>query len=157
MPSVIVYLLTNDPRSDSIRKLSGLFTSDMFSIKIVDVNPDIKEDRESENYLQLEESYKVNHCLIDSNEKHGKNHILILKDTSITHVNAEIVEEIIKKAIESSKFHLCYLCKWMDRCDLYTGKKELRKTSILAKTQAPHGIQALLISSERRDILLGNI
>ena len=51
---------------------------------------------------------------------------------------------------------LFYLCKWLDRCDLY--KKCTEKKGInLVKTYSPLGIQALMFSPRGRDMTLGCI
>lgn len=167
MSKVIVYILTDDPECNAVKHLNKLFESDIFSIKTVtqklpqnEITSKYSEERRS----HMEESHRVSWCLKDSLAKHNKDFILIIKDTSVTHASGKTIDGIIRKIVESSgshsdknKFHLCYLCKWMDRCDIYSDKREINgKSTILAKTQAPHGIQALLISPHGRDILLGN-
>lgn len=158
---VTVYILTDDSECPSVVSLNKLFLTNPFKIEIVtqktphDLLTSIANYSE-ERRSQIDESHRVAWCLKESAQKCPGDFILILKDSSVTHASAGSIESIIQKIITSGKWHLCYLCKWMDRCDIYSDKKEIHgRSAILAKTQAPHGIQALLISPEGRDILLG--
>lgn len=164
MPTVVVYILTDDPECNAVKALNKLFNSDIFLIKTVTQKlpqNQITSKYSEERKIHMEESYRVSWCLKDSLHKHKDDFLIIVKDTSVTHASAKTIDGIVRKIVESGntssgKFHLCYLCKWMDRCDIYSDRKEINgRSTILAKTQAPHGIQALLVSPHGRDILLG--
>ncbi len=158
---VVVYLLTDDPGSECTMNLNKLFQGGLFTIEIVgqklpQLDLESISSYSEERKCQIDETYRVSWCLKEATERHPEDFILILKDSSVTHASSGSIESIIQKIIISGKWHLCYLCKWMDRCDIYSDKKEIHgRSAILAKTQAPHGIQALLISPEGRQILIG--
>lgn len=52
------------------------------------------------------------------------------------------------------KWDIFYLCKWLDRCDLYKTCARSKGTT-LVKTESPLGDQALLFSPLGRDMVLG--
>lgn len=80
---------------------------------------------------------------------------LLLRDNSVSICeNVEYkIEEIMKRT--NLDFDICYLCKWMDRCDLYRDRVPLEGSSSIVSTSNPHGIQALLVTKRGREILLG--
>lgn len=157
----VVYIFTNDQDSERVKKLESLFRSDLFKVKILNSKPnteDLKDPKNTSDTIEkVDEVNKFYYALRDCDTNYPHANTFILKDSSVTHINSHDLEDIFKKLPDIDRFHLCYFCKWLDRCDLYTNKKELGKTSIIAKTQAPHGIQALLITKECRDILLGKV
>lgn len=53
------------------------------------------------------------------------------------------------------KWELCYLTKWLDRCDLYKVVAKMNGVPKIVKTYSPLGIQAILFSPKGRDIVLG--
>lgn len=59
-------------------------------------------------------------------------------------------------------YELCYLCKWLDMCQLYTkaeATEELgaKQSPSILRTRSPHGLQAVLFSPYGRDMVLGNV
>nr|QBK91666.1 MAG: glycosyltransferase family 25 [Pithovirus LCPAC302] len=105
------------------------------------------------------EANQVIDALCDSHKHFPHDFTIIIKDTSVTNCDIHDVAEIILSAIKLNRhkdiWDLCYLCKWLDRCDLY---KELVKKdgkTQIVKTFAPLGIQAIMFSPKGRDIVLG--
>ena len=80
----------------------------------------------------------------------------IIKDTSVTACSADTIKDIIQYIIGVRGFDICYLCKWNDKCHLYTSQiaTTLDRHVNLVRTRSPNGLQAILISPSGRDILL---
>jgi hypothetical protein len=96
------------------------------------------------------------------NESHSRdcnNHILVVKDTSITCSSAEhifwTIYNFLREVTTDSKrhqYHLLYLAKWLDRCDLYTTQDPILvhpdNHLKIFKTTSPYGLQAILMTSQ---------
>lgn len=87
-----------------------------------------------------------------------KEYIVIINNNSITNVTSDIIRDIMK-ALCTKRFDICYLCKWMDRCDLYSDTTQLKYSNgahgvQVSKTYDPHGFQAVLISPEGQNKIL---
>ena len=90
------------------------------------------------------------------------NYCILIKDTSITNSTADEIADIVLLAIglnrngcEKDVWDLCYLCKWLDRCDLYEELAKIDGAPKIVKTFSPLGLQAILYSPMGRDIVLG--
>jgi hypothetical protein len=147
---VNVYILSDDPKSEKVHHLKRLFGHEIFIVNVL--SPQC-EDSKSE--LDCE----YNRCIASLNDSYrnsSTDYTIVIKDTSISHATPDSMADIISTIINSGDFHICYLCKWNDRCDLYTNKTPIdNSTAIIAKTQYANGIQALLFSPSGRDIVLG--
>jgi len=159
---VIVYLLTGDPDSDRVHLLKSKFNDYLFNLQIVDI-PVVKASESDYNYKRRAEKYRIEWCLRDARENYFDSHILIVKDTSISHVESSHLSDVITTACNSNNsdpkesWHLLYLCTWGDRCDLYDDKSgpSVNSTNIV-RTYSPHGLQAVVYSPYARDVLLGH-
>lgn len=90
------------------------------------------------------------------------NYCIIIKDTSVTNSTIYEIEDIILAAIELNRnnckkdnWELCYLSKWLDRCDLYETLRKINGVPKIVKTFSPLGIQSIMFSPKGRDIVLG--
>jgi hypothetical protein len=90
------------------------------------------------------------------------NYVLIIKDTSVTNSNAFEIGDLIDLAInlnyncyKKDNWELCYMCRWLDRCDLYKEVAKVDGVTKIVRTYSPLGIQAILFSPKGRDVLLG--
>lgn len=153
---IVVYVLTDDPKSDRVKNVKKIFKNDQFIVSIVCVLPtDQKEDKKYESELQVEH-HRVFTSLNDCYLNHRDNYCIIVKDTTISNVDASKIAEVVSYVKGKNDSDLLYLCKWMDRCDLYTNKEQvLTGGSMVVKTQSPNGIQCLMFSPNGRDIVLG--
>mgnify|MGYP000860074080 CR=1 FL=1 len=81
---------------------------------------------------------------------------IIILQNNTTIVNKQDFELIIKELeARSGDFDLCYLCRWLDRCDLLSEVTEVSGTKVkLARSQIPNGAAALYITSRGRKKLL---
>lgn len=151
MNTVAVYIPTLHTHLSRAAKVEPLFRNPLFSPHILDIQPpdNLTSSSSIENYL-------LHVCLRHAREEHPNDHLIIANDTSSTDASPERVADIVSASLQGKPWDLCYLGKWQDRCDLHTHKRPINGTmTSLAKTQGPNGFQALLISPETRDTLLG--
>jgi hypothetical protein len=161
---IIVYVLTNDPESQRLRSLHSLFSGDLYHFRIIQYdkmttnknnNSNNKNDIIDYNLSDVEETKLINLCLNDANRKFYNNSIIIIKDSSITTSSAWEISKIILDINSRPQWDLCYLCSWLDVCEMYTDFYKIPDTSVsLVKAYAPEGIQALMISANGRKHLL---
>lgn len=159
---VIVYILTADPDSDRVGTLKRKFNHSLFNIQIIDI-PVTKGSETDYAYKRRAEKYRVEWCLRDARENYYDNYVLIVKDTSVSHAEPAYLADVISTACNSNNkdntkaWHMLYLCKWDDRCDLYDTKSgpSVHSTNIV-RTYSPHGLQAVIYSPYCRDVVLGH-
>jgi len=110
------------------------------------------------------ETNQVMNALENSHKHFRKNYTIIIKDTSVTNSDTGTIEEIVSTAIDINinnkhckkhDWHLCYLSKWLDRCDLYTEEAKIDHVTKVVKTLSPFGVQSILFSPQGRDIVIG--
>ena len=151
MVNVVVYILSDDPTSSKVQKLKKLFGHPMFIVNAL--SPTCQDSRS-----ELDCEY--NRCVAALNDSHhnsSTDYTIIVKDSSISMASPELMADVINTTINSGDFDICYLCKWADRCDLYTNKIPINNTSaLIVKTQSGSGVQALLFAPSGRVIILRN-
>lgn len=150
---IAVYIIEgNDPkRSEQVRTIFGHSIFVTHIIKI-DVPDDWLQHHQHLSREEAEELYQYNWCLGDARQRMSTNYVLVIKDSSTTNVTSQHMADMVTLACQQKTWHVCYLTKWLDRCDLYTDRN---KSCHLVKTYSPHGCQAILFSPEGRDIILG--
>ena len=152
MSQIYVYILTkagNGPASPQLQTTSKLFNDDLFKISFAEVNNDDNSDEPQSEYI------KFLNCLKYHEEKNPNNYMIIAKDTCTSGYTPEEIAAFIKAAKGAKEWDLCYLCEWMDRCDLNTNPIDTGTNSKLVDTYSPNGIQALLISPMGKKRILG--
>jgi len=144
--------------SSSSSSSSSLLTSNSTSSNTNNSNTNNTKSKCENKISELEiEYHRVTTALTDVSLHHPDEYVILVKDTSISIANPETIAEVVSTTKHSGVFDICYLCKWLDRCDLYTDKKAiLDRTSLIVKTQSPNGIQAIMFSPNGREIVLGN-
>ena len=155
MVTVDVYILSSSPESEQTKLVKTLVDDDLFKIKIVDISiPD--------NYaikgISKKKSDEIYRCIwvLKNSLENKDNHIMILKDTSVSNSSAANTANIVESIIQGDNFDICYLAKWLDKCELYDSKQAISNmTTILTQTFSPNGAQALLISPKGRNIMIG--
>ena len=153
---VPVYILSESSRTRRTQVTREMFNDPMFTANIV--TTDTPKDLHIENipHKKAEEIYRVRRLLEYSKSQNDKD-IIIIKDTSVTKSSPESIAEAIRSILETEdRADITYLSSWLDDCENLTNKRYIaNKTSVVAKSTSPNGIQALLISSQGREILLG--
>lgn len=176
---IIVYILTDHPKSERVETVRRIFSNKYFAVSIVSVCPknlkdsnredaksdaassssssELKSDKFCEAADELEiEYYRIIASMNDSYMHHNKNHLIIVKDTSISVANSDTVADIVSHVKQKGNFDVSFLSVWQQRCDLYTNKEQVMSNgSMIVKTQSSSGIQAVMFSPEGRDIILG--
>lgn len=80
--------------------------------------------------------------------------VIICKDTAVSATPTDIILSIVDAALtEDESIDVLYLSKWMDRCDLYSEKREFGAVKIV-KTFSPNGFHCLLFTPSGRKKLL---
>lgn len=149
---VVVYILTSDAESQRTNKVRSLFDNGLFIVRISTISPP-KNGSSSKSQL---EAYRYQWCLENARQQYPDKHVLIVKDTSVSNSSPERIADIVSSALVAGGWDVFYLCRWLDRCNLYSEKRPISgMTTLLAKTVSPHGTQALLFSPRGRDIVLG--
>ena len=166
---VLVYILSDEIDSPNIQNVRNIFSHHYFSVSVLNVVPESLTESKTNNKIDkaladmtpetreyLTEKHRVQVALKSAKNNHPNEYVIITKDTSITTASPETIYDLIKTLKHSGDYHLAYLCKWLDRCDLYIDKKPIENSSaIIAKTQSPHGIQSIMFSPLGRDVVLG--
>jgi hypothetical protein len=154
-----VYILPTDT-PDGTKSLVDLFwKSKLF--KVIEVPPQMKNiglsDAATEADQVIDSLKSARKCFPDD-------YCIIIKDTSVTNSTTDEIVKIVLTAIDLNRDHrgcvmhkwqMCYLSRWLDRCDLYREEAEIKGVTKIVKTLSPFGIQAIMFSPEGRDIVLG--
>ena len=150
---VPVFIIAHDAVSTQTRQLQELLSDELFAINIV-TPPAGQRDN-----LQSQERWLVKTALTESATRFPDAHTLIVKENSVTTNSGEEMASYIAALVSderSRSWDICYLCKWMDACEQYTDKRALPGSMMMVvRTPSPHGVQALLVSPQGRDFLLG--
>ena len=75
-----------------------------------------------------------------------KNFCLFIRDDTVTRFTSEEIELLIKDIIKNEEFDIYYLCKWMDKCEKYSGYRQVGKIFSSTRTFAPSGLQAIIVN-----------
>ena len=154
---VAVYLLATDVATPRTAKVMSLFTNPLFHVNVMNMSPPSNiGDNESLSKEEAISNYRILWCLKDAKTRHPDSHVIIVKDTSVSDASPDRIADIVSGAMSNNDWHLCYLSKWLDRCDLYSEKKPINGTmTVIAKTHSPHGMQAVMFSPHGRDVIRG--
>jgi hypothetical protein len=155
-----VYIIRDQHYEDRSNAVASLFIPETF-LTIVPAIPSGSATTDK-NYYNHAEAHQVGWCLRDAKTRFPAQPLIIVKDSTICVADPQTISDIITStlALSGSKetFHLCYLCKWMDKCQLYSNRKSIPGTmATVVQTQSPHGIQAILFTPQGRDTILGKI
>jgi hypothetical protein len=75
---------------------------------------------ETLTFKLIDKEFFTTICALKHAQKHfPKHYIITIEDTSITSSNADILAQLICKAIKIKTWNIAYLANWLDRCDLY--------------------------------------
>lgn len=89
---------------------------------------------------------------------HEDEYLILCKDTSVSNASSSTIMKTIYEIIDNfdnNPWDITYLCKWLDRCDMYSDRYDLSDSnSKLVRTYSPYGTQCLLISPRGQDKLL---
>jgi hypothetical protein len=67
----------------------------------------------------------VRYCLLNSKQTNPGSEVIVIKDSSVSNASPEIVARIVQTNLEMNNYDVSYLCKWMDKCNLYTNKRPI--------------------------------
>lgn len=151
MSEIVNVLLIPDSQAsgDHTLYLKSLLDDPLFNV--VEVEPKCpKSNTEIEqSYALLEELWKYK----DLNQ-----YVMILKTSSITLQNTELLVQTIKRAMEV-KSDLYYFSRYLDKCQLNTivAGTDLKLMPELVQSWFPQGLQSTMFSPHGLGIVLGQI
>ena len=113
------------------------------------VSPDMngREDAEQAHMWQK--------TLEQSKTMYPKSPVLIVSSNITTNLESTQIENMIKTALCYCADDLIYLSDYMDDCNLFEDAIRIGPATVLLKTYAPNGLDAILFSCNGRDIVLG--
>lgn len=157
---ILVYIISDHDsglQNTGVNRLQQIFSDPLFIVSPLEIPKSLV----SHNSLgsQNRETYRLLYSLNEAKKKYPNNNVIIVKDTSVSTLDSKSMAQRISTAIKAGIFDVCYLCRWLDRCQLYTDRKVLDSENgniTIVRTQSPQGIQAILFSVNGRELVLGN-
>lgn len=142
MATIDVYILTDNNHPRQVRYLEGLFSSSLYSVKIVIVDKFTDEDYVKSSLLRTYNDFP-------------ERDVIIIKDSSVSVISPEKLD-VLCRYIQEENIHLFYFCRWLDACQKIIDIEKIPDTDItIGRTFDPHGVQAIYFSKAGRDALLG--
>lgn len=95
----------------------------------------------------------LHHCFDKAMDARHPSFLLVAKDSISSVAESRTIGKVVDKIIDKHaqlNWDIVYLCKWMDRADLYTDFHDLDcgNNLKLVKTSSPHGFHCMLISPQ---------
>ena len=153
---IVVCILTTNCHGYKTKLLSDLFCDDLFIVKPFNI-PVTKNLPRTDDVTeeQAAERYRITKALKYCQKNYPNYPSIVIKDNSISASSSDVITKTCL-TINQLKYDVCYLCVWLDRCDLYKKEKKVKGTTItINETHSPHGLQALMFSPKGRKIVLG--
>jgi hypothetical protein len=161
MNKILVVILNIETKEidDNIYKLKNkVFSSSLFhTVVFKDVYPyEINNKEKHSDYIKRKENYLMLRALkfskkyLDNRENSYNNFpVIIVKDSSFTHLNSFCMTEKIKESLKYiNEFDLLFLCKWNDKCYQY---KNLKDSKQLYWSKNPSSTQCVMYTPKARD------
>lgn len=151
---------TNIPEVDKDRmhRVADYFNNPIFKRKIItrfELPAELPGNTDAPQHLRVEE-FIVRWALNDAASTYPNSPVCIIKETSISLASPDSIADSILSGVNIENWDVLYLCKWLDRCDLYTSRKPVLGSNLVyVTTQSPKGVQALLFAPSGRDVVLG--
>lgn len=156
---IVVYLLTDRCKDEQVKALIKFFKSSSFyDLKVVDIPPPSTIDKPIDmTEEQAIEIYRFNKVLTEASDKYPNKYVLVIKDKTVTVTSPDVLESVVRTAVQLAGWQFCYLNRWLDACEQYTNKVNVDGDSMisLVKTVSPNSTQSILFSPEGRDIVIG--
>ena len=144
-----VYILTTEPNSSKVQGIRNLFVEPEFLV--LTKTPELLNIRASNDQLRNHQIGEISSFMAALNEAPFNQDIIILKDNITTNLTATEIGTVIRSIQRYPNFDICYLCRWLDRCDLLSDEVEIPGSMLkLARTQMPNGSLALYVSKQGR-------
>lgn len=163
--SVVVYVLSADPNGSRAQSVGKLFSAPYFETIGTEIQtPAVLPTNVVSSNLPLNqglEAYRVNWALSHARDTEPDKYVIIAKDTSVSAATSDTVQKVVSSAINTGGWDVCYLCKWLDRCDLYnfssapTVGSQSTVTYDIVNTKYPNGVQAIMFSPNGIAKILG--
>lgn len=153
MDQVAVFIIADGDElsSSGVNRVTQLFADPIFIVQALDINTTGKN-------AVAREAFRLQYALGEAKRRYPKQAVIIVKDTSVSGYPSSVIANRVTEINKNTTYDLCYLCRWLDKCQLYTDRKVLESNGnvIIVKTQYPQGIQAIMFSVAGRDLIMGN-
>lgn len=156
---IIVYLLTDRCYDTEVKSLIAFFESSSFyQLHIVDIPP--PASLKVCNGLTQEQAadiYRYEKVLKEAAKKYPDDYVLVLKDKTVTVTSPNVLENVVRTAVQLAGWRFCYLNRWLDDCSQYTNRVYVKGNEMisLVKTYSPNSTLSILFSPEGRDTIIG--
>jgi len=148
-----VYIIASlDPHSSHVAKLSALFDCGYFEVSVVRCEDD--HDNEKRAFL-----YAFNNA-----KETGKDDpCIIVKDCMFSNLSSNDMYNLIRTIIGddleqrsqcSNKFDICYLARYLDKCDGTVVLPDITTGGSLVTTKSAEGDDAIMYSPKARDLMI---
>lgn len=147
-----VYIIaSSDPHSSHVAKLSALFDCGYFEVSVISCEDD--HDNERRAFL-----YAFNNA-----KESGKNEpCIIVKDCMFSNLSSNdmynLIRTILGDELEQqqcgNKFDICYLARYLDKCDGAIVLPDITTGGSLVTTKSAEGDDAIMYSPKARDLLI---
>jgi hypothetical protein len=106
---------------------------------------------------QALENYRFNQVLTDASSRYPDKYVLVIKDKTVTVTSPNVLESVVKTAVQLAGWQFCYLNRWLDTCEQYSNRVDVEGNEMIAlvKTISPNSTQSIIFSPEGRDIVIG--
>lgn len=151
---VSVFISTDNENKVEVKKLTDLFIDNIFTDIIY-----VEKKPPSGSLLHIP-PYRLLISLKNAEVDLPNKYILYILDTSVTNSTSDYITDAISKAIElnenGNKWDIVYLNKWNENCDKIREITHISDSlGIFTSSYSPKGLQAVLVSPDGRDRLLG--
>ncbi|SNW62883.1 Hypothetical protein ORPV_979 [Orpheovirus IHUMI-LCC2] len=151
---VSVFISTDNENKVEVKNLTNLFNDNIFTDIIY-----VEKKPPSGSLLHIA-PYRLLISLKNADVELPNKYILYILDTSVTISTSDYITDAISKAIQlnenGNRWDIVYLNKWNENCDKI---REITHVSdglgVFTSSYSPKGLQAVLISPDGRDRLLG--
>nr|QBK89737.1 MAG: glycosyltransferase family 25 [Pithovirus LCPAC101] len=156
----VVYILTDDEYKSEVEELYRIFDKHYFVVHTITLPYQLyKSNDDTVTEKDYNEIYRFDNSLLKSKKKYNSMYTIVIKDTSKIQISKDDLYDTLNNAAKynekKSEWDICYLCRWLDRCDLCTPVKNTSTNLSLLETYSPHGVQALMFSPAGRNRCLG--
>lgn len=157
-PKVIVLIIPGDASVKRTNVIKRLFSNPMFDVITCEPRTNIQVVNDGCTPEQTFEAHCVSYALTVAMSMDSNAPCIIIKDTSTSASSPDVVAATVRRCLSVPNFDLCYLCKWLDMCQLYidaTNNDSSKNEISIMRTKSPNGVQAILFTPRGRDVVLG--
>ena len=154
---VAACVLTDNPKSESVKRIYSCLEDDMFEIYTYNVKPIDTGDKLPNKHSKKElfYQYRLNQSLRAATLNHPDDLTLIIRDDVIPSIDSAHLASCIETASRYKNWDILYLSAWGDDCSKYSKLADVPNSNLyLSKTSGPQGSSAFIVTPETRSKLI---